>query len=490
MARVLAPVAGHDDDHAQVTARAPSRNYRAPRAVSGGLALMLLDIGAVMAAFALSWHVRFETTLLEVRSITPWLLYAAMGWLCAATLVVTFLVRDLYLVKRGVSTVEYVSRLAGSITLSYVFTIALATLLLKFDYPRAATVLAWLLTIFFVAAERLSVRRLLYALRRRGLAQLRVLLIGAGDTAQAIVERMGHTPKYGYRAVGYLDDAAPVGRQIAGAPVLGATRDLERVLRQYDVDEVLIALSGVTHDEILDLIARIPADGMDVRVAPDLFQLMATAVSIDELGGVPLITVKKGALRGLNRLVKRAIDVVFALVVLVFGSPLMLAIALLVKLTSAGPALYAQERVGYNGYRFQVLKFRSMRVDAEAEGPGWTTRDDDRRTMVGRFLRRFSLDEFPQFINILIGDMSIVGPRPERPMYVERFEQIIPRYRERHREKCGLTGWAQVNGLRGDTSIEERTRYDLYYVDNWSLLLDLRIMAFTLLRVLRDDSAY
>ena len=484
MARVLAPVIVEE------TAPAPKRNHRVVRTVSGGLTLVLLDIGAVMAAFALSWHLRFETNLLDVKSITPWVLYAAMGWLCAAVLVGTLLFRGLYLVKRGVSTVEYVGRLAGSITLSYVFTITLAPLLLKFDYPRVATVLAWLLTVLFLTVERLTVRRFLYAIRRRGLAQLRVLLIGAGDTAQAIVERMGYTPKYGYRAVGFLDDNEPVGRVIAGVPVLGAARDLERVLRQFDVDEVLIALPGASHEEILELLARIPTDGIDVRVAPDLFQLMATAVSIDELGGVPLITVKKGALRGWNRLIKRAMDVVFALTVLVLASPLMLAIALLVKLTSSGPALYAQERVGYNGYRFQVLKFRSMRVDAEADGPGWTRKDDDRRTLVGSFLRRFSLDELPQFINILIGDMSIVGPRPERPMYVEQFEQMIPRYMDRHREKCGLTGWAQVNGLRGDTSIEERTRYDLYYVDHWSLLLDLRIMAFTLLRVLRDDSAY
>ncbi|HEY8744032.1 MAG TPA: undecaprenyl-phosphate glucose phosphotransferase [Chloroflexota bacterium] len=484
MARVLAPVIVDE------AVPAPKRNHRVMRTVSGGLTLMVLDVGAVMAAFALSWHLRFETNLLDVQSITPWVLYAAMGWLCAAVLVGTLLFRGLYIVKRGVSTVEYVGRLAASITLSYVFTITLATLLLKFDYPRAATVLAWLLTVLFLTVERLSVRRFLYAIRRRGLAQLRVLLIGAGDTAQAIVERMGYTPKYGYLAVGFLDDNEPFGRMVAGVPVLGTTRDLERVLHRLDVDEVLIALPNTAHEEILELIARIPPDGIDVRVAPDLFQLMATAVSIDELGGVPLITVKKGALRGWNRLVKRVMDVVIALVVLIVGSPFMLAIALLVKLTSSGPALYAQERVGYNGYPFQVLKFRSMRVDAEADGPGWTRKDDDRRTLVGSFLRRFSLDELPQFINILIGDMSIVGPRPERPVYVEQFEQMIPRYMERHREKCGLTGWAQVNGLRGDTSIEERTRYDLYYVDHWSLLLDLRIMAFTLLRVLRDDSAY
>lgn len=485
MAQALAPVAAIE------AAPVPKHRHRAARTVSAGMSLAFLDVGAVLAAFALSWHVRFETNLLEVRSITPWFAYEAMGWLCAATLITTLLTRGLYLVKRGVSTVEYVGRIGGSVTLSYVFTIALATLLLKFDYPRLATVMAWLLTLVLLTLERLVARHVLFALRRRGLASLRVLLVGASEPAREIAERMSNTPKYGYQAVGFLeDDRKLIGRSIAGAPVLGTTADLERIIAHFDIDEVLIALPGTTHEDMLELIARIPTDGIDVRVAPDLFQLMQTAVSIDELGGVPLITVKKGALRGWNRLVKRAIDVLVAAAVLVVASPLILMIAALVKLTSPGPAFYAQERVGYNGYRFQMLKFRSMRVDAEADGPGWTRKDDTRRTPIGRFLRRFSLDELPQFINILVGDMSLVGPRPERPVYVEQFHQMIPRYMERHKEKCGLTGWAQVNGLRGDTSIEDRTRYDLYYVDHWSLLLDLRIMAFTLLRVLRDDSAY
>lgn len=485
MARVLAPVV------AGQVALSPRRNHRVLRVAAVAVTHGALDVTSVLAAFALSYHLRFETNLLDVKSITPWILYEAMGLLCAATLVITLLARRLYLVKRGLSLIEYVSRLTTSITLGYVFTIALATLLLKFDYPRAATVMAWLLTLILLISGRLAVRRLLHFLRRRGLARLRVLLIGTGDTARAIVGHMGYTPKFGYHPVGYLDDDSRlVGRTVVGAPVLGTTADLERVLRRYEIDEVLIALPGASHEAILDLIARIPTDGIDVKVAPDFFEIMATSVSIDDLGGVPLITVKKGALRGWNRIVKRFIDVTFASTVLALGSPLMLVIAGLVKLTSPGPALYAQERVGYNGHRFQCLKFRSMRTDAEANGPGWTRKDDSRRTPVGRVLRRFSLDELPQFINILLGDMSIVGPRPERPVYVERFTQDIPRYMERHREKCGLTGWAQVNGLRGDSSIEERTRYDLYYVDNWSLLLDLRIMAFTLLRVLRDDSAY
>ncbi len=485
MARVLAPVGQPG------VASRPRRSSRVALTVTAVATLVALDFGAVFFAYAVSYHLRFETNLLQVNSITFWPDYARMGVLCGVTLVATLLARDLYLLKRGVSTLEYAWNLAGAVTLGYALTIAFTTLLLKFDYPRAATVIAWGLTLVALIVARLIVRAALNALHRRGLARLRVLLVGAGDTARTIVDHMQQTPKLGYTVVGLLDDDPRLwGQIVAGASVLGATAELERWLRRSRVDEVLIALPNATQEQILDVIARVPADGVDVKVAPSLFQLMATGVSIDDLGGMPLLTVKKGALRGWNRLLKRGIDVVFALVVLLLGSPLMVAIALLVKATSPGPALFAQERVGYNGYRFPVLKFRTMRTDAEASGPGWTTKDDDRRTGFGRWLRRFSLDELPQFINILVGDMSIVGPRPERPMYVERFRQVIPRYMERHRERCGLTGWAQVNGLRGDTSIEERTRYDLYYVDHWSLLLDLRIIAFTLLRVLRDDSAY
>ena len=485
MAQVLAPL----PEPSVVVQR--RHTNRPTFTVASACTLILLDFLAVIFAFALSWHVRFETNLLPILSITPWTLYAEMGWLTAIVLIITLLARNLYLVKAGVSTLEYVWNLAGAVTLGFIIAIALTTMALKFDYPRAATVIAWGLTLGFVVAERLVVRVFLRGLHQRGIAQIRALVIGSGETARAMLGRMQQTPKLGYHVVGLVDDDPRLwGRTLDGVAVLGAVEDLERLLMRHRVDEVLIADSGTNQQQILDLIARIPSDGIDVKVAPSLFQLMATGVSIDDLGGMPLVTVKKGALRGWNRVVKRAMDVVVAACVLVLFSPLMLVIAALVKLTSSGPALYAQERVGYNGERFQVLKYRSMRVDAEAGGPGWTTRDDDRRTTLGRLLRRFSLDELPQFVNILVGDMSLVGPRPERPVYVEHFRRVIPRYMERHRERCGLTGWAQVNGLRGDTSIEERTRYDLYYVDNWSLLLDLRIIAFTILRVLRDDSAY
>lgn len=217
---------------------------------------------------------------------------------------------------------------------------------------------------------------------------------------------------------------------------------------------------------------------------------MASEVTIGDLGGLPLLTMRDVALRGWRLAVKRAIDVALSSGVLVLLSPLMLLTALLIKLDSKGPVFFVQERTGLDGSPFPMLKFRSMRLDAEAQGPGWTTEDDPRRTRLGAVIRKLSLDELPQFINVLLGDMSLVGPRPEQPAYVEQFRRSIPRYMDRHREKAGLTGWAQVNGLRGDTSIAERTKYDLWYIENWSLGLDVKILIRTAFQGLTSRSAY
>ncbi|MBC7262104.1 MAG: exopolysaccharide biosynthesis polyprenyl glycosylphosphotransferase [Chloroflexi bacterium] len=222
-----------------------------------------------------------------------------------------------------------------------------------------------------------------------------------------------------------------------------------------------------------------------------MFQIIASEISIDDLNGLPLLTVRDVALRGWRLAVKRAMDIVVSAATLILLSPLMLLIALLIKLDSPGPVFYTQERMGLDAKPFQILKFRSMRVDAEQQtGPVWATRNDPRVTRLGAFIRRYSLDELPQFINVLLGDMSLVGPRPERPVFVEQFRQIVPRYMERHKEKAGITGWAQVNGLRGDTSIVERTKYDLWYIENWSLLLDIKILIKTFFNIFRDKNAY
>jgi len=263
---------------------------------------------------------------------------------------------------------------------------------------------------------------------------------------------------------------------------------LAELIDQHEVDEVIIALPEASHDDLLDIISMCEVHHATVRIFPDLFQIIASELRISDLDGLPLLTVRDIALRGWNLTLKRGMDLVFSAIGLVMLSPLLMLIALIVRLESKGPVFYCQERVGLDGKPFAMIKFRSMRIDAEAAtGPVWAVEDDPRRTKSGKFLRESSLDEFPQLINVLLGDMSLVGPRPERPVFVDQFKRFVPRYMERHKEKAGITGWAQVNGLRGDTSIVERTKYDLYYIENWSLLFDLKILLRTLINQFRGD---
>ena len=278
---------------------------------------------------------------------------------------------------------------------------------------------------------------------------------------------------------------------LMGRRCLAAPTACLQLLIDNRIDDVLIALPHAPHQEILDIVSRCEPAHVNIRVFPDLFQIMATEVSINDLNGVPLVTVRDAALRGWRLTLKRVVDLIIGAFILILTSPVLLLLAILVKLDSPGPAFHIQERVGLDGKPFLCLKFRTMKVNAEAQtGPVWASKNDPRRTRIGAFLRRFSIDELPQFINVLLGDMSIVGPRPERPAFVEQFTQEIPRYMERHREKAGITGWAQINGLRGDTSIEERTRYDVWYVENWSIWLDFKIMMRTVIEMVRGRNAY
>jgi exopolysaccharide biosynthesis polyprenyl glycosylphosphotransferase len=301
-----------------------------------------------------------------------------------------------------------------------------------------------------------------------------------------ILQKTLQSPQLGYKVVGLVGENG--GGEVAGVPVLGSRAQLAEVLRQHQVDEVVIALPEASHEELLDMIGACESVHATVRIFPDFFQIIASEMSIGDLDGLPLLTVRDVALRGWRLAVKRAMDIVGSACALIILSPLMLLIALLIKLDSKGPVFYTQERVGLDGKPFPIIKFRSMRVDAEQHsGPVWATADDPRKTRLGAFLRKTNLDELPQFINVLLGDMSLVGPRPERPVFVEEFKKIVPRYMERHKEKAGLTGWAQIHGLRGDTSIVERTKYDLYYIENWSLLLDLKIILRTILNQFRGN---
>jgi len=313
--------------------------------------------------------------------------------------------------------------------------------------------------------------------------------VGTGDVGRMIVQKIQSNPGLGYEVAGFVTTDGQ-NEMPLGAPVLGQAGDLAPIINEHQVDEVIIALPEATHQEILMLISECERGKVTIKVFPDVFQIMASQVSIGDLGGLPLLTVRDIALRGWRRMAKRLMDIVGAACVLILLSPLMMLMAVLIKLDSRGPVFYAQERMGLDARPFQMLKLRSMRQDAEVSGPGWTVKDDPRATRLGRLIRRVNVDELPQLINVLVGEMSLVGPRPERPVYVNQFRRSIPRYMDRHWEKGGITGWAAVNGLRGDTSIAERIKYDLWYIENWSLLLDIKILVRTLFNIFRSPNAY
>jgi exopolysaccharide biosynthesis polyprenyl glycosylphosphotransferase len=416
------------------------------------------------------------------------------------SVVTVFGFSGLYRVTRTTSRVDEFYSVFKSTSVGTLMGVALASLLLKntalapgspgMDYSRGMVLFGWGLSIAFITLGRLVHANVRSRLRQRGWGCARVLIVGTGEVGRMVHQKIQSNPGLGYEVAGFVtangsDAGAPLG-----AEILGNAGQLAPLINQHDVDEVIIALPEATHQEILMLLSECERGQVTIKVFPDVFQIMASPVGIGDLGGLPLVTVRDIALRGWRRVAKRLMDIAGASIGLILLSPLMLFVAILIKLDSRGPVFYVQERMGLDAKPFSMLKFRSMRQNAEAHGPGWTVEDDPRITRLGRLLRRINVDELPQLINVLLGQMSLVGPRPERPIYVNQFRRSIPRYMDRHWEKAGLTGWAQVNGLRGDTSIAERTKYDLWYVENWSLLLDVKILLRTVFNVFELPNAY
>ncbi|MCD6285391.1 MAG: undecaprenyl-phosphate glucose phosphotransferase [Anaerolineae bacterium] len=457
---------------------------------------VLTDVAMATLAFVLAYLLRASIPLPDpVQGVATIGAYVPMTLIHVVSLVAVFFFANLYSLQRASRVDELSGILVGS-TIGTLMGIAVDSLILRNfvvgqDYSRVMVLYAWLLSMIFVALGRLANDWLRRRLVSRGWGHRRVLIVGVGDIARMILQRVLWTPELGYDAVGVVQMRARTLDELLGVPVVGSAEELSSIIDAREVDEVIIALPEETsHNDLMWLISQCERGRVMIRVYPDLFQIMAGAVSISEMGGLPMLTVRDVALSGWRRVAKRLVDVVGASAGLVLLSPVMVLISALIKLESPGPAFYVQERMGLDARPFPIIKFRSMRPDAEKQGPGWTTEDDPRRTRIGSFLRKTNLDELPQFINVVLGSMSLVGPRPERPIYVEQFRRSIPRYMERHREKAGVTGWAQVNGYRGDTSIIERTKYDLWYCENWSLLLDVKILLRTVVQVFKSPNAY
>jgi Undecaprenyl-phosphate glucose phosphotransferase len=457
-----------------------------------------------LSAFIVAYALRFQTGIIPVpKGIPPLRQYINVLPFIVAVVPLGFFLQGLYRLRRGRSRVDdFFAVFVGSIlavlfgmmsTLyveTYIVTSARDTGALEVSQP--VWVIFLVLNVALTFASREFMREVLERRWRAGIGLKKILIAGCGDLGRLVADKILEHRELGYQIVGFVDDKA-AGDHLGyrGFPLLGTLDDAAEITVEESVDHLYVALPPEEHVRMLELLESTSREMVDVKVVPDLLQVIALRARLEDLDGIPVININEPPLQGFNSIVKRAIDVaISALALLVLAIPFGI-IALLVKMTSKGSILFHQERMGLDGKPFTIVKFRSMYDDAERHtGPVWAVADDPRVTRIGRFLRRSNLDELPQLWNVLRGDMSIVGPRPERPHFVAQFKHKIPQYMLRHKVKAGLTGWAQVNGWRGNTALEKRIEYDLYYIENWSVRLDLKIMWLTLLKGFFHKHAY
>ena len=418
-----------------------------------------------------------------------YLFFVAAGALAVAAVFPMF---SLYEPHRGASMAEELRRLTVAwLLITALVGLAIFATKMGDTYSRV-WVGAWLLGGYVAtAAFRIAVRSLLRSLRVRGLNQRHVAIVGAGTLGRTVATRLRQSPWAGFSIFRfYDDDRTLVGTAVADRPVMTIDLDLLPDVAAGHVDQVWLALPLRAEARIRQLLTMLRDHAVEVRFVPDIYSFHLLNHSVTEVAGLPVISLTETPMSGINRVIKAIEDYALAAVLFALVSPLMLAIAIGIRLSSKGPVLYRQQRVTWNGEVFEMLKFRTMPVTAEeSTGPVWARRGEARATPLGAFLRRTSLDELPQLLNVLRGEMSLVGPRPERPQFVEQFRSQIPGYMQKHLVKAGITGWAQVNDLRGDSDLGQRIQYDLFYIDNWSLWFDLRILFLTLWHILTSRNA-
>jgi Undecaprenyl-phosphate glucose phosphotransferase len=452
--------------------------------------LLAADLVLVAACWLLAYVTRFYLFGPPIYyGLPPLQIYLAMLLPIVLVWAVSFRMFGLYRPRRIGSHLSEVKDIAKASTMGALVLVALMTFVFReYEYSRVVIVYFWVFSIAVVSLARAGFREVLRVARRRGYNQRFAVVVGSGDLAETVVQRLRSRPDVGLQVLGLVGDRKD---EIGAARWLGAYADLRAVLDAHSVDHVVLALPHEDYGRLPGLLDAIGDQPVTIHVVPDLFRFTSLRGGVEEFEGVPFIHLRESPLYGWNRLGKRVFDVAFSTGALVLLAPLLLLVAAAIRLSSPGPVLFRQERMGLDGQRFGMVKFRTMPVDAEnVSGPVWASEDDPRPTALGRLLRRFSFDELPQFLNVLRGEMSVVGPRPERPVFVEQFRRTVPGYMLRHKVKSGITGWAQVHGLRGNTSLEERIRYDLEYIEHWSIWLDLRIIGLTIGRVLFDRNAY
>jgi len=456
----------------------------------------LSDAVAIEASFLLSYWLRFYSPLTTIIPVTrgypPLDAYVYGSFVVIPLWLYLFNKRNLYRPRRAASITDEFFAIVRIVTIGMLIVMSAAFFYRAFSYSRIVFALLWLTAIVMISCGRAIT--IGYEKRRykKGRDLRRAVIIGNNETANRIYESFLRRHELGYKVEGYFAERRTSdGAPLASANYLGSIRDATHFIKKERIEHVFISLSYREYPALYELIESCEGLNIEFMMVPDLLELMTSRVRVQEVAGVPFLKVKEIPLTAWNRITKRAFDVIFSILALILTSPFFLLSVVLIKIDSRGRVFYAQDRIGLDGKSFKLLKFRTMRENAEAEtGPIWVRKNDPRVTRVGRILRRFSIDELPQLINVLRGEMSIVGPRPERQPFVDQFKSAVPKYLDRHRVKVGMTGWAQVNGLRQDAPVEERTKYDIYYVENWSLVFDLKIILQTVKAVLFGKDAY
>jgi len=450
---------------------------------------LILDIIILIISLTLAYYIRFWGYTEDYLTFNYYLKAAFLLIPLYLFLYYTF---ELYEPHRKKGLSEEAFNIIKSNFLGMIILLSVLFIIRQIDYSRFVFVLFVIFNIVLTISERLAIRIFLRHIRRKGYNIKYILIIGAGDLGQQFAKKVQANKHLGYSIVGYLDDKKSKGRKIKEVPVIGRLSDLEKIIEEHLLDEVIIALPLKEYDNLKDIINICEKSGVKTQIIPDYLRYIPARPTVDEIDGIPLINIRRVPLDNLaNRFIKRTMDIVLSLIGIIITSPIMIIVAILIKLESPGPVVFKQERVGLNRRNFMMYKFRSMRVQNKEESDTqWTTKDDPRKTKIGEFIRKTSIDELLQLFNVLKGDMSLVGPRPERPFFVEQFRETIPKYMVKHQVRPGITGWAQVNGWRGDTSIEERIKCDLYYIENWSLALDIKIIILTVINGFVHKNAY
>jgi Undecaprenyl-phosphate glucose phosphotransferase len=452
--------------------------------------LFIFDLTVICGCWVAAYYIRFQEGLAPAdKGVPPFDLYL---WVLVPIVVVwgiSFRAFNLYRPRRMGSHVAEFFDIAKANTLSVLILVALTFFVRQFEYSRLVFLYFWLFNVVTLGFSRMAFREALRFIRKQGHNQRYCLIVGAGKLGQRIARSLAIHSEFGIRVQGYLSrHPQKIGKSYEGVKVVGLYGDLKKYAEGLDI--VFLCLPPEAEQHAEKILGYLSTTTIEVKVIPSIYEFITLRAEAEMFDGLPLITLQGSPLYGWNGALKRALDVIGSAVALVTMAPMMGVIALLVKITSPGPVFYRQERMGLDGKPFQMLKFRTMTIDQPGDTVLLTSKDDPRVTLVGNWLRRMSLDELPQFWNVLKGHMSIVGPRPERSWVVEQVRKQIPLYMLKHKMKAGITGWAQVNGWRGNTSLEKRIEYDLYYIEHWSIWFDVRIMLLTVWRGFVHRHAY